>query len=86
MIKQYGLVQTLINKGNAPAGTYGVVVEIFSPPSEINGEYYVELWDQYNYPFDDGIYRENELRALTTQEEKELLAKTDIKKILEMHG
>ena len=86
MIKLYALVQTLVERDGVPSGTYGVVVEIMSSPYTKETGYYVELWDQYNYPFDDNAYAESELHALTPQEEKELLAKTDIKKILEMHG
>ena len=86
MIKQYDLVKTLVQKRNHPAGTYGVAVEIIKVSNDGHVGCIVELWDQYNYPYDSDGYDEDELHVLTPQEEKELLAKTDIKKILEMHG
>ena len=86
MIKQYDIVMTLVPKGEYPAGTYGVAVEVLPIPNATYMGVEVEIWDQYNYPCDEKGYHDYELKSLSDDEIKELEKRSDIQKILKMHG
>lgn len=60
MFQEYDLVKTLVEKENAPAGTIGVVVSLYStgPACE------VEVWDQDNYPVDVITYKFSEIELV----------------------
>lgn len=60
MFQEYDLVKTVVAKENAPAGTIGVIVGLYSagPACE------VEVWDQNNYPFDVITYEFSELELI----------------------
>ncbi len=59
-VKEYDKVKTLVEKDGYPAGSFGVVVSLYStgPACE------VELWDERNYPIDVVTYLLDELEVI----------------------
>ena len=60
MIKEYDRVKTLIDKGQYPQGTIGVVVSFYDGHSACE----VEIWNEQNYPIDVVTYKLNEIEKV----------------------
>lgn len=71
-IKERDLIRTLVPKDDFPAGSVGVVVELFSP----NPACECEIWDEENYPIDTVCYEFSELEVLSEEESKALINRT----------
>ncbi len=64
MIKEMDLVKTLVEKGDFPIGSTGVVVSLYSDGLACE----VELWDKDNYPVDVVTYEVSEVEVLAEDE------------------
>ncbi len=62
--KEYDLVRTLVDKPNAPKGTFGAIVSFYQD----NEACEVEVWDQSSYPYDVITYELHEIEKASEEE------------------
>lgn len=60
MVNEYDYVETLVAKGEIPAGTYGLVVSLYADGLACE----VEVWDETRYPIDVVTYELDEIKVL----------------------